>query len=310
MVARAEVVVFGTVDHDAASHEYKVSVSLQRFDSTKMLADSVRVQQGKINDAESREKAMSELVKKLCPTGKAVVEPETLGAFYYLNDNGQLAPMERKTAQYKAVPGKSIAEVAGERSPVRLKTGTPSFVVRPAAGANPGVYQLIRLTARNGVRIVDMLQVKLIPCNVTNYGKSSHQITPADQLPPGEYALGTSSSQEGFLFGIDGDGKTIASPQDAQDEKQEILINTAQAYGASSLAFVSIIVSGIDDLGGTDVKVLINGQDVTANIKMLSGVSIALQASAKALNLKNGENEVTVRAGKLSSRPYKFRMGL
>jgi hypothetical protein len=67
-VARAEAIVFGSVDHDVESGEYKVSVSLQRFDSTKMLADSVRIGQGKIDDAETREKAMSVLVKKLCPT--------------------------------------------------------------------------------------------------------------------------------------------------------------------------------------------------------------------------------------------------
>ena len=70
---RAQIVVFGKVVHDVESGEYKVTISFQRFDSTKSLVDSIRIKQGVINDAESREQAMKALVNKICPSSSVNV---------------------------------------------------------------------------------------------------------------------------------------------------------------------------------------------------------------------------------------------
>lgn len=66
-IARAQIVVFGKIVHDVESGEFKVTVSFQRFDSTKQSVESIRIKQGVINDAESREQAMKYLVNKICP---------------------------------------------------------------------------------------------------------------------------------------------------------------------------------------------------------------------------------------------------
>jgi tetratricopeptide (TPR) repeat protein len=64
-ITNAQIIVFGKVDDDIASGEYKISVTFQNFDSSKEVK-SIRIRRGRIDDIESREDAMKELVKKIC----------------------------------------------------------------------------------------------------------------------------------------------------------------------------------------------------------------------------------------------------
>src|SRR5262249_8063185 len=71
--AKAQIVVFGKVIHDTKSGEYKVTVSFQRLNSIKALVDSIRIKQGVIYDAGSREQAMQELVSKVCRSASRIL---------------------------------------------------------------------------------------------------------------------------------------------------------------------------------------------------------------------------------------------
>ena len=44
---------------------------------------------------------------------------------------------------------------------------------------------------------------KAIPFNAAKYGTSSFKISPAQNLPAGEYTLGAPGTHDGFCFGID-----------------------------------------------------------------------------------------------------------
>jgi hypothetical protein len=64
-MSKAQIVIFGKVLHDVKSGEYRVSTSFQRFDSTKEVS-SIRIRQGRIDDAATREQAMRDLIGNLC----------------------------------------------------------------------------------------------------------------------------------------------------------------------------------------------------------------------------------------------------
>ena len=70
-VRAAEAVFFGELFDDLKSGSYKVTVSLQRFDQSKLVW-SVHIPHGKIDDAETREDAMEDLVVKI---GKSIDLP-------------------------------------------------------------------------------------------------------------------------------------------------------------------------------------------------------------------------------------------
>ncbi|MGH9822005.1 MAG: CsgG/HfaB family protein [Blastocatellia bacterium] len=65
-ITNAQIVVFGRVDDDLDSGQVKISVSLQRFDSTKEVR-SIRIPRGQRFDSQSRENAMQQLVQEICP---------------------------------------------------------------------------------------------------------------------------------------------------------------------------------------------------------------------------------------------------
>ena len=69
-ITNAQIVVFGKVDDDIESGEYKISVTVQHFDSSKEVK-GIRIRRGRIQDSESRENAMKELVKEVCGDSSA-----------------------------------------------------------------------------------------------------------------------------------------------------------------------------------------------------------------------------------------------
>ncbi len=64
--ANSNAVVFGEVSDDVRSGEIKVSVIIETFKGEKVAFQSIRLSRGKIFDAESREKRMHMLARKLC----------------------------------------------------------------------------------------------------------------------------------------------------------------------------------------------------------------------------------------------------
>ena len=92
-ITNAQIVVFGQVDDDIASGEYKISVTFQNLDSSKEVK-SIRIRRGRIQDSESRENAMKELVKEICGNNASPPAPH--------KETGRDWPATQKPAEEKA----------------------------------------------------------------------------------------------------------------------------------------------------------------------------------------------------------------
>lgn len=154
-------------------------------------------------------------------------EPEYLGIFYLLDSlTGNLVPLERQTPDYKMKVkamgfggGESLLEFKGEKSPMRFKEGQKlEFVVLVSSQQiDPqSIVQFFALQPKSGKRRLSIAKAssmgmsgkstmneKAVSFNAAKYGTSSFKITPAQNLPPGEYAISTTSANDGFCFGID-----------------------------------------------------------------------------------------------------------
>jgi hypothetical protein len=155
-------------------------------------------------------------------------EPEFVDVFFLL-DAGKLVPLERQatTVQTKvhgfiAMSMKTSYEIAGAKSPVRLRSdGALDFVVRSPLtrmAVDPSTqYFIWKLNSNKKARELVMMVGHAspvgatvnnnpgqggLPLTFTRYGASSLQIT-AGLLAPGEYALGRPFAQTVFCFGVD-----------------------------------------------------------------------------------------------------------
>jgi len=156
---------------------------------------------------------------------KKVQEPEYLGVFFLLDSStGNLVPLERQTPVSKTKAAgldgwQRTLEIKGEKSPVRYKEGhTIEFVVLVSSQQiDPqGIIQFFSLESKNGKRqlvtvktnsmgtsVKSVTTERAVPFNAAKYGTSSFKITPAQNLPPGEYTLSAPGVNDGFCFGID-----------------------------------------------------------------------------------------------------------
>ena len=156
-----------------------------------------------------------------------VQEPEFLGTFFSLDSTtGNLSPLERQTAMHKILVkamgfggGVGYFELSGEKSPVRFKEGEKlEFVVLVSSQKSDpqGIIQLFSWESKKGKRQLtidkagsmgigskSLLQKSLIAFNASKHGTSSFKITPAENLPPGEYTLSGPDNKDSFCFGID-----------------------------------------------------------------------------------------------------------
>ncbi len=155
-----------------------------------------------------------------------VKEPEYANSVFLLESDGTLKPLERQTpsagVKIKAMGfggGSSSMVFNGAKSPVRISADQkPKFIVRLAAGdVDPST--LIQFFALKPTKDKRELQVgkagfmargakttmndTAIPFSVTKYGNSSFKVIPNSSLEPGEYALSTTTSQDGYCFGVD-----------------------------------------------------------------------------------------------------------
>jgi hypothetical protein len=156
---------------------------------------------------------------------KKVQEPEYLGVFFLLESStGNLVPLERQTPEIKTkaagIDGwKRTVEIRGDKSPVRFKEGQKlEFVVLVSSQQTDpqGILRLFSLESTKGKRQMvlaktnsmgtstkTVMSEKAVPFNATKYGTSSFKITPAQNLPPGEYLLDAPGTHDEFCFGID-----------------------------------------------------------------------------------------------------------
>lgn len=156
-----------------------------------------------------------------------VQEPEYIGVFYFAESaTGALTPLERQTPEVKIKVkalgfggGEGSIEVKGGKSPTRFKAGQPlSFVVRLASQqVDPlSVIQFFSLESKKdkrrlviskagsmGISGRSVAGASAVSFNVSKYGESSFKISPARDLPPGEYALSGEGIKDGFCFGVD-----------------------------------------------------------------------------------------------------------
>jgi hypothetical protein len=159
-------------------------------------------------------------------------EPEYIENFFLLDSNsGKLTPLERQTAESKFKVkafglggGESSLEFQGEKSPVRFREGRKlKFVIRVSSQqtdpqeiiqfyslkSKKGTRKLVIVKAKSmGLSSKSVLNERSVAFNATKYGQSSFMISPAQNLPTGEYMLGLSTNNDGYCFGIDGTGVT------------------------------------------------------------------------------------------------------
>jgi hypothetical protein len=151
------------------------------------------------------------------PVIRAPAEPENLGMVYLQDASGALQPLERNQGIQRSGGSGALSrrqggvywEMAGAKSPVRLKSGQKMlFVVRLANGIDPATFSLFPLETRQdkrrtrsdpGSRIAP-LQWAL---TITNVGEVSYGLTPVNRLPAGEYAFSAANSNDAYCFAVD-----------------------------------------------------------------------------------------------------------
>jgi len=148
------------------------------------------------------------------PAARAPAEPANIGVVYLQDESGALWPLERnqgiqRTGGRSREAGVAYWEMAGAKSPVRLKSGQKMlFVVRLANGIDPATFSLFPLDTRQGERRTRSdprnrstpLQAAL---NIMNVGEVSYGLTPVNPLPPGEYAFSATNSNDAYCFAVD-----------------------------------------------------------------------------------------------------------
>ena len=68
-----------------------------------------------------------------------------------------------------------------------------------------------------------------------------------------------------------------------------------------------LMIGGTGWDGGSDIKVLVNGQDVSKHVDRQMAYSIALKGTAKELNIQDGKNTVVVVVNGVTSNKYEFK---
>jgi uncharacterized protein YcfJ len=142
-------------------------------------------------------------------------EPESIGAVYLQDQSGTLTQLERNKGIAQRSESREYWEIAGARSPVRLKSGQKMlFVVRLANGMDPGTFALLPLEADIASRRTksdpkDKTAPLTLLLNVTKVGESTYRLTPVRDLEVGEYTF----SPTNYCFGVD---PVAASAEKAQ----------------------------------------------------------------------------------------------
>ena len=158
----------------------------------------------------------------------SVTEPQYVNSFYAVDTNGKLTELEHQTvttfhSKTKALPGYATVKVLAEIKPGHASVRLPAdaqFIIRGRLPVDPSsLYELrllkvskdhreILLTQGHGTIVGGTATSKLdegaVPIRFEEYGANSYRITPAQPLPPGEYALALRGVvTELYCFGVD-----------------------------------------------------------------------------------------------------------
>lgn len=161
----------------------------------------------------------------LAQDAKKPQEPEYANAFFFLEKDGNLKPLERQAAKVatkvKLGGADSNYVLPNAHSAVRFPAnGNLQFVVQPdPKNADPTtIFQLYVLKVSKGQREVQVAKVRsfggakntlgdtAIPFDVSKYGENSVLLKPHASLSPGEYMWAANSTlmvPQGYCFGID-----------------------------------------------------------------------------------------------------------
>jgi hypothetical protein len=168
------------------------------------------------------------IIATACFAQSASPEPD-IADIFYLVDGAKLTSLERQSVTFHGSAHgfivtsiKSSSEFAGNKSPIRLKSGQPlEFIVRsiiPSSAIDPNtIYCLRKLNGKKKTRELVMMSghvqpfgvsttVKpeegVLPVEFTAYGSSSLKVV-TQQLVAGEYAIGKFDGPAVFCFGVD-----------------------------------------------------------------------------------------------------------
>ena len=159
------------------------------------------------------------LIKTASAQQQKPFEPEYFSVFYYLRASGQAIELERQIPSYVSKGGRWLLEMPGDKSPVRLKAGSPmQFIARVSETFDQAVptMQLLQFRAEHGMRQLPLNNItsakssNSLKLNIEKYGDSSVKVIPSQALGPGEYCVSRTTIPQGFCFGVDAGGNEQA----------------------------------------------------------------------------------------------------
>ena len=141
-------------------------------------------------------------------------EPETIGAYFYLDAASQTLKRLPKE-EWKRHHGTGFStftdniKVEGAESSFHISENKPTFVFKVFKDEDAGKTKLFRFEAKGGGREYELAKWKRkdvtynegVTLNVSKFGTSSYAITPESPLEPGEYAIAAGSLVVTFAVG-------------------------------------------------------------------------------------------------------------
>jgi len=146
-----------------------------------------------------------------------VPEPETIGAYFYLDAASQTLKRLPKE-EWKRHRGTGFTtfsdniKVDGAESPFHISDNKPTFVFKVFKDEDAGKTKLFRFEVKGGGREYELAKWKRkdvtynegVTLNVSKFGTSSYSMTPESPLEPGEYAIAAGSLVLTFAVGAAG----------------------------------------------------------------------------------------------------------
>ncbi|HXU39715.1 MAG TPA: CsgG/HfaB family protein [Blastocatellia bacterium] len=250
-ITNAQIVVFGKVDDDIASGEFKITVTFQRFDSSKEVK-SIRMRRGRIQDSESRENAMKDLVKQTCGVGNAspvsgrYVNSKNPSSYFELKPDGTLfVSLVQPGGPLQSV---GAYEVDGKQITLKFEMGR----------AARGIVEKDKISFENGDVFLRQSD---------EAASTSHPPSP---------------------------GITVGAVVFVQSRSERI-----------APSHMSILGLGWD--GGSEIRIIVNGQDISKRIDAQRDGNISLNGTVKQLSVHDGKNEVVVVVNGVRSNTYEFK---
>lgn len=106
------------------------------------------------------------------------------------------------------------------------------------------------------------------------------------------------------------DPQSLSAPPSSRQKLSISAVNCMCMQLKTLKVASSVIISGMGWDGGSEVKVSINGKDVSSLIDSQKEYIVSVQGSLSELNLRDGRNEVVITVNGVSTEPYVFRQAI